>query len=275
MSELTKETYITDHSFMSFTRYSKFMSCEASAAAHYKTATTPAMLMSSYVDAYFSNELKEFKEQHLEIFTKTGTLKSDYVKAEEIIKRIESDENLMYYLSGEKQKIMAGVIDGVKFKAKMDSYKEHEFIVDLKVMKDFKPIWSNGMKSNFIDAYMYTTELALFQEIVYQNTGEKLPCYIAGITKETPSDVGIFEIPQVQLDLALSNVKEHLTRINSILKGEVAPNRCGECEYCRLTKKAEVMNYYFAGMNGNQLREEGIECCDPKVKQKNAEGDNK
>lgn len=266
MSELTKETYITDHSFMSFTRYSRFLSCEAAAAAHYKPQTSSAMLVSSYVDAYFSNELDEFKQAHPEIFTKSGTLKSEYIKADEIIKRIESDKQLMYYLSGEKQKIMTGTLYGIKFKAKMDSYKEHEFIADLKVMKDFQPIWSNGIKKNFIEAYSYTIELAIFQEIVYQNTGEKLPCFIVGITKETPSDVGIFEIPQVQLDLAINSIKEHIGRIESIINGEIEPHRCEICEYCRLTKKAKVMNYYFAGMTGDQLREEGIESNDPIVR---------
>lgn len=266
MSELTKETYITDHSFMSFTRYSKFLSCEAAAAAHYKPTPTTALLVGSYVDSYFSGELEEFKKEHLEIFTKNGTLKSDYIKAEEIIKRIESDEKLMYYLSGEKQKIMTGSIFGTKFKAKMDSYKAHEFIADLKIMKDFQTVWNNGARENFVDAYKYTCELAIFQEIVYQNTGEKLPCYIVAITKENPSDVGIFEIPQVKLDIAINNMKNNLDRINDILSGKEPPQRCETCEYCRLTKKAKVMDYFFAGMNGNQLREEGFECNDPLIR---------
>lgn len=270
MSELTKETYITDHSFMSFTRFSRFMTCEAAAASNYRTKPTNAMLVSSYVDAYFSKELEEFKSKHPDIFTKTGTLKNDFIKAEEIIKRVESDPVMMYYMSGEKQKIMTGTIFGMKFKAKMDSYKENEFIADLKVMKDFQPIWTSRGKENFVDAYLYCVELAIFQEIVYQNTGKRLPCYIVGITKETPSDVGIFEIPQTQLNLALEYVGENIGRINDILNGKVEPHRCEICDYCRSTKKARIISYYFAGMNGNQLREEGIESNDPKlVKEEN------
>lgn len=263
MEELTKKTYVTDHSFLSFTRFSKFMSCEAAAAVNYKPEPTTAMLVGSYVDAYFSKELEEFKQNNPDIFTKSGTLKSDYLKADEIIKRIESDETMMYYMSGEKQKIMTGAIDGVKFKAKMDSYKEGLFITDLKVMKDFQPVWTGYGKQNFVDAYLYNVELAIFQEIVYQNTGQKLPCYICGITKETPSDVAIFQIPQAQLDSALKLVKDKLPRIQAILEGKVAPHRCENCEYCRLTKKAKVMTYFFAGMTGDELRQEGIESDDP------------
>ena len=263
MEELTKETYITNHSYMSFTTFSRFLTCEAAAAAHYKPAPTPAMLMSSYVDAYFAGELEQFKQEHLDIFTKAGTLKSDYLKAEEIIKRIESDPVLSYYMSGEKQKIMTGTLFGVPFKIKMDSYKEGEFISDLKVMKDFKPVWTATGKENFVEAYNYDIELALFQEIVYQRTGERLPCYIDGITKESPSDVGVFEIRQPQLNKAMQKVENKIYRIKNILDGKIAPHRCEECEYCRMTKKAKVTDFYFAGMSGDKLREEGFEANDP------------
>lgn len=263
MSELTKETYITDHSFLSFTRFSKFMSCEAAAAVNYKPEPTTAMLVGSYVDSYFSGELEDFKQKHPDILTKAGTLKSDFQKADEIIKRIESDPTMMYYMSGEKQVIMTGRIFGVKFKAKMDSYKDGEFITDLKVMKDFQPVWTGHGKENFVEAYLYHVELAIFQEIVYQNTGKRLPCFICGITKETPSDVAIFQIPQAQLDMAMKLIEENIDRIEDILSGRVEPHRCETCEYCRMTKKARVLNYYFAGMNGNELREEGIESNDP------------
>lgn len=266
MEELNKKTYITDHSFLSFTTFSRFLTCEAAAAAHYRPEPTAALLMSSYVDAYFSNELKEFKENNPNIFTKTGTLKVDFLQAEEIIKRIESDPVMMYYMSGEKQVIMTGVIFGRKFKIKMDSYKKGAFIVDLKVMKDFQPVWTSRGKENFVEAYLYHIELALFQEIVRQRTGERLPCYICGITKEKPSDVGIWQIPQAQLDVAMKIVENNIERIGDILDGKVRPHRCERCEYCRLTKKARVLNYYFAGLTGDQLREEGIESDDPLLK---------
>lgn len=260
---LTKENYITDHSFLSFTTFSKFLSCEAAAAAHYRPAPTPALLMSSYVDNYFSGELEEFKQKNPDIFNKNGTLKANFLQADEIIERIKSDPVMMYYMSGEKQKIMTGTIFGVKFKIKMDSYKEGEFITDLKVMKDFQPVWTGHGKSNFIEAYNYDIELAIMQEVVRQNTGDILPCYIDGITKETPADVAIFEIPQKQLDVAMEIVENNIDRIKDILDGKVAPHRCEQCEYCRKTKKARILDYSYAGYNGNQLREVGIESDDP------------
>lgn len=271
MSEvvLTKETYITNHDFMSFTRFSRFMSCEAAAAANFRTPTTTPMLIGSYVDAYFSNEMEEFKTNHPEIFnSRTGALKADFIMADEIIKRIESDPIMMYYMSGGKQVIMTGEIEGVKFKIKMDSYKIGEFICDLKVMKDFQNVWTGYGKTNFIEAYNYDIELAIFQEIVFQKTGLRLPCYICGITKEIPSDVAIFEIPQTQLDKAMDIVKNNIGRIKDILDGKIRPHRCESCEYCRGTKKARVLTFDMAGLDGDHLREVGIESDDPlKVKE--------
>lgn len=274
MSEeiLTKEDYVSNHTFLSFTRFSKFLSCEAAAAVNYRTAPTKSMLVGSYVDAYFSNELDSFKENNPDIFNKNGSLKADFLQADEIIKRIESDEQMSYFMSGEKQKIMTGVIGGRKFKAKMDSYKENEFITDLKVMKDFSAVWTDNGKANFVEAYNYDIELAIFQEIVYQNTGKRLPCYLCAITKEEPADVAIFEIPQKALDRAMEILLSHIDRISDILDGKVAPHRCENCEYCRKTKKARIISYEYAGMSGDKLREEGIESDDPILK---LEGDEK
>ena len=266
MTKLTKENYATNHDFLSFTRFSKFLTCEAAAAVNYRTPPTTALLLGSYIDAFFSEEIEEFKANNPDIFKKDGTLKSEFSAADEAIKRIQSDVVMSYFLSGDKQVIMQGEINGVPFKIKMDSYKEGEYIADLKYMKDFSPVWIRGEKLNFIEAYNYDVEMALFQEIVYQKTGKKLPTYIVGITKETPSDVGVFQIPQNQLDVALDIIKSRLPRIKGILKGKIQPHRCEECEYCRKTKKARILNYVYAGMNGNQLRESGIESDDPLLK---------
>lgn len=270
---LTKENYASNHYYMSYSRFRRFLHCEASAAAGYHEPPTPSLLIGSYVDAYFSDELEEFKADHPEIFKKDGTLKADFIMCDSLIERINSDETFLHYLSGEKQRIMTGTIDGVPFKIKMDSYIENEAIVDLKVMKDFAKVWSDTFNryTNFIEAYDYDIEMAIFQEICYQNTGKRLPVYIVAITKETPSDIGIFQLSQTILDRALNLVKEYLPRIKKILNGELAPTRCEKCSYCRSTKKAKVIkideedDFELIGASGDKLREEGYDCSDPKL----------
>lgn len=267
---LTKENYKDNHYYLSYSRFSKFLDCEAAAFADYKTEPTVAFLVGSYVDAYFSNEMPEFQAAHPEMYnSRTGELKKDFIKADEIIARIEQDPLLVHYMSGEKQTIMAGEIEGVPFKIKMDSYLENEAIVDFKIMKDFNKVWSTAYKAyiNFVEAYDYDIELAIFQEIVRQNTGGKtLPCYLVCATKENPPDIGLFEIPQETLDKALQTVKNNLPRYLQISQGKVAPHRCEKCAYCRSSKKAQLISYEYAGMSGDELREEGIECNDEKVK---------
>lgn len=265
METITKQNYHLNHDYLSYSRISKFLQCEASAIAEYEQPMNPSMLVGSYVDAYFSNELEFFKAEHPEIFnSRTGELKADFQKANDLIARIESDEEFMRLLSGEKQVIMTGQIDGVPFKIKMDSYKENEFIVDLKIMKDFNRVWSDtfGRYTNFIQAYDYDIELAIFQEIVYQNTGKRLPCIIASITKESPSDIGAFQLSQEELDSALNTVKNILPRIKKIKDGKVAPYRCEKCAYCRSTKKVTIIESELVGANGDKLRENGYECTD-------------
>lgn len=271
MEQLNKENYRTNHDYMSYSRFSRFLDCEACAAAGYDTPSTESQLVGSYVDAYFSEEMDEFEAEHPEIFTKTGELKSSFRKADELIERIKSDGMLMKMLGGEKQVIMTGEIDGMPFKIKMDSYLKDFAIVDLKVMKDFNRVWSDafGGYTNFAIAYNYDIELAIFQEIVYQNTGKRLKCYLACITKETPSDVGLFEIPQADLDKAMRVVRSNLPRIKAIMNGEIAPNRCETCAYCRETKKATVIDFNYIGANGDALREVGYECVDEKIKKEN------
>lgn len=264
---ITKENYKTNHAFMSYSRVSRFLKCEAAAIANYKEPTSPAQLVGSYVDAHFSEEMEEFKKEHPEIFnSRTGELKADFIKAQDIIQRIEKDEEFMYWMDGEKQKIFTGEICGIKFKVKLDVFKDDEAIVDLKVMKDFNKVWSDtfGRYVNFVKAYDYDIEMAIFQEVVYQNIGKKLPCYIAAITKENPSDIGIFEISQDVLDEVMESLERILKRIKKIQNGEVAPHRCEKCAYCRMTKKAQIMDYTLIGATGDQLREEGYECVDPK-----------
>lgn len=265
MEPLNKDNYKYNHDYLSYSRFSKFLRCEASAAANYSTPSTISQLIGSYVDAYFSDELEQFKQDHPEIYnSRTGELKKDFIQAETLITRIKSDENFLRVLDGEKQAIMTGTIDNVPFKIKMDAYKPHEFITDLKVLKDFQKVWSDAYRCslNFVEAYDYDIELAIFQEIVYQNTGEKLPCYLACITKEEPSDIGIFQLSQKQLDKAMELVKENLPRIKGILDGKIAPHRCEKCAYCRGTKKAKILPTDYIGYNGDQLREMGVECND-------------
>ena len=130
------------------------------------------LLVGSYVDAHFSNELATFKAQNPEIFTQKGDLKSEYRNAEYIIQRIERDDMMMEYLSGQMQVIQTGMIAGVPFKIKIDCLHPDK-IVDMKIMRDFNPIWVEGEgKLPFVEAWRYDIQAAIYQEVERQKRGD-------------------------------------------------------------------------------------------------------
>lgn len=255
--KLTQRNYFSvraNHEYMSVSQFKNFCSCEAAALAEvngkYEREKTTALLVGSYVDAYFENTLDRFKEENPEVFhSKTGELKADYKKANEIIKRIEQDKLFMAYLSGKKQVIMTGEICGVPVKIKVDSLHEDK-IVDLKIMKDFENVYDavNGSVAWF-NGWGYDLQGAVYQEIVRQNTGLQLPFYLAAATKEKTTDIDIVHIVQKDLDFALERFKQDVERFDAIKKGIVAAYRCEKCEYCKrtkvLTEPTESDEFYF------------------------------
>lgn len=250
---LTKNNYFSKQAGIDYMSVSQFkdligstatLPCEFSGVNRiYKTAPEKesiSLLVGSYVDSYFEGTLDEFKAEHPEIFKKTGDkgLKAEYIVAENIIRRIESDTLFKEYMSGEKQVIMTANIFGVNWKIKMDSYHKNDKIVDLKVMKDMMPIWSDlkRQKVDFITYWGYDIQGAIYQKVVEINTGKKLPFFIACATKETPSNIEIIHIPQKYLDAALHFVEENIDHAINLKNRSIEPKRCGVCAFCREKK---------------------------------------
>lgn len=228
--------------YMGASQFKDFLKCEAAAVAKLKEEYVPekttALLVGSYVDAHFEGTLDMFKSKNPELFKRNGELKADYIQAENIINRIERDEMFMKAMDGEKQLIMTGEIEGVPVKIKIDSYREHKTIVDLKVVKDFAPIYVNGKgKLNFIEAWGYDIQGAIYREIVRQNTGETLPFVIAAATKENETDIELINVDSAALDVALDIVKDNIKHFDDVKKAKVQPARCEHCDYCKFTKR--------------------------------------
>ena len=241
-SEEANREYMSVSQFKSFAGTDGKVACEASAMAElngeWEMKKTTALMVGSYVDSYFEGTLDDFKLKNPEIFTQKGTLKSDYQKAESIIKRIEQDSFFMKCISGEKQVIMTGELFGAKWKIKMDSYIPDIVIVDLKVMSSITKLeWIRDLGYiDFIRYWGYDIQGAVYQEIVRQNTGKKLPFYIAAATKEDETNIEVINIADNFLRDALSIVEANMPRILKVKSGQEEPERCGNCAYCRKTK---------------------------------------
>lgn len=244
---ITNENYFSKEmnmKYMSASQFKAFEECEAGALAEitgeYPREITTSMMIGKYVDAHFSKTLDLFKSQNPDIFTQKGTLKSNFEHANYIIERIENQPLAIKYLSGQTQVIKTGEIAGLPFKTMIDSYHAGKAIVDLKIMKDLDDIRKDGLKIDFIQAWKYDLQMAIYQEI----EGNKLPCYIVAATKEKEPNIQIFKISQKRLDFCLEAVKSQVQRYNEIKKGLVEANRCEECNYCRWSRiLTNIVNY--------------------------------
>lgn len=242
--KLTEENYFSPEASMKYfghTQFLDFMKCEACALAiakgEYAIPITDALLVGQYVDAHFTGNANSFISHHPEMLKRDGTLKAVYAGADRAIARAERDDMFMKYISGVPQKIMTGKIFGYDWKIKIDAFHEGKAIVDLKCMKDFESGFVDGMgRVNWAQRWGYDYQGAIYQKVVEDVTGEKLPFIIAGVTKQEPSDIGLFKVPQYMIDSALKVIEQTIDRFASIKAGEVEPKRCGKCAYCRETK---------------------------------------
>lgn len=244
--KLTQANYHTieaNKAYWSVSQFKAFQTCPASAMAQltgeYIRPETDALLMGSYVDAYFSDlaTLDAFTANHADqLFTKKGELRSQYRKADEAIQRAERDEVFMEYMDGEKQKIMTAELFGLPWKVKIDVLHDDK-IVDLKYMRDMGSVYMDGERKPFVQAYGYDLQGYIYQQIVEQNTGKHLPFYLAVITKEDPADIELIHIGDKFLNVNKGMVEHYLPIYDSIKKGLTDPERCGSCAYCRQSKK--------------------------------------
>lgn len=234
--------YMSVHQYLDFVDHMGVRGCEAKAMAklrgEWAEETTTAMLVGSYVDAYFEETLEQFKEEHPECFTQKGELKAPYKQAEIMIRRCSVDPYFMSTLSGEKQVIMTGYLFGCEWKIKMDSYIPEKAIVDLKTSADIHKMWKvkDYGYAPFTEYWGYTLQLAIYQKIVEINTGKKLPCYISVVTKSDFPEIKVLYIPQVDLDHALYEIEMNMESVLMVKNGEAAPIRCEECDYCHSTE---------------------------------------
>lgn len=261
--KLTKDNYFSpeaNRQYMSVSQYKAFSKCEAAALAElkgeYVRSTSTAMLVGSFVDAYFEKSLDKFKEEHPDLFKKDGSLKADFAHAEKIIERMKHDRLTQILQSGRKQVIKTGTIAGIPWKIKIDSLlgkascarlvKEFPMtrnvvgfgdgmIVDGKVMRDFDDIYSEDLHAfvSFIEAWGYDIQGAVYQAV----EGHMLPFVIQGVTKEDEPNIDAFYIPFDHLARKLEEIEEYTPRYADIKNGLIEPTRCEKCAYCRSTKK--------------------------------------
>lgn len=256
---LTAENYYSaaaNQKYMSVSQYKDFMKCEAMAMAKlqgtYQQKPTTALLVGSYVDSHFEGTLTQFVETHPEIFKANGELKKDYAQAEEIIKRVSKDKLFMAYMSGEKQRIFTASLFRAPWKIKIDALSRNK-IVDLKVMRSMDRV----MGKSFVEYWGYDLQLAIYAEVERRQRRRKKQkeTYLAVATKEEPVNLEIICVPEWRREECLAEVENNMPRILKIKSGEIEPERCEICPYCRATKELKKpIDFELVGFSAQEKK---------------------
>lgn len=227
----------------------------------WKPEVTKALLMGSLLDALWENDdpsyiMERFPDCVASRGATKGQLKAEYQQIIDIYQMTLRSEKFCAYMSGLKQKVFIGEIEGLPFKIKVDSFIDGIAIVDLKTTKTLDRnqryfIPDSGEKLPFYLAYSYDVQLSLYSEIVRQNTGDLLPCYLAVADKASHPICDIIELPRKLLDEALERVKRNCEHIIRLKSGEIEPIRCesSDCDYCRDTHTCQVISTEEFEMN--------------------------
>lgn len=263
--KLTQRNYYgpkASQEFMSVSQFKDFQKCPAMAMAKLSGECVPergrALILGSLVDEMLTGtkrSLDKFiEENRSELFKKNGDPYADVAQAMETVELVRKQPLMMHYLSGKHQVIMTGEIEGVPFKIKMDSYNPDEYIADLKYMASLR---SPNLFTPMIEYWGYDIQAACYQEIVYQNTGKRLPFYFDVATKENPAHLALGEISQWNIDKAMDTVRGNIRRYQAIKEGKVEAERCEEygCDYCTSTKIiTEPIDTDLFGMSAAQIK---------------------
>jgi hypothetical protein len=212
----------------------------------WKREMSTALLVGSYVDAYFEGSLNLFISQYPEIITLKGELRADYRQANDIIQKIESDELFMEYMTGDKQTIKTAELFGCEWKIKIDVYHPDR-IVDLKVMRSLEPV----MGKSFVEHWLYDVQMAIYGKV----EGTQKETYLAVATKEDYANLEIIHIPKWHRDELLDWIEKQMPEILQIKSGAVEPLRCGICDYCKSTKKLTApIDFQDVGISNYELK---------------------
>lgn len=265
---LTEENYFSleaDKKFMSVSQFKKWQECEAQAYAIYVEGTyrpsgKEVFLQGNLVHSYLQSRAayNTFLEQneHL-ITTKKGDLKAPYQRALQAAQKALKNDYFNTFLKGEKEQILIAELFGVEWKIKSDILNhEKKWLVDIKYIKSldvkdwvrvYLDMYGNpsfkqddvftdpvNLKVPFYDKYNYWLQLAIYQQVVYKNTGDMYKPIIAALTKEEPSVLQVIDMDNEHiLQKSLFNLENALDRIQSIKYNTIKAKSCGKCAFCK------------------------------------------
>lgn len=248
---LTNENYFLDKKYLNNSTLKVYSECSSKALAMSKgqfiqdLSEKEAIQVGSYVDSAIEGTLEEFIEKNPQIYVrgkKENGLKKSFEEANKMIEKINNDKFAKILLTGEKQTIFTGEIEGIKVKCKIDNINFNKnFFTDLKTCRDIFETYYDVEKKervSFIEARGYLIQLAFYREIIRQNIGKEfIACIVAYDKTENIRGLTI-QFTKEEIDLAYEEVLELIKKHKKALEGE--HHRCEKCDYCNSTRDTSL-----------------------------------
>jgi hypothetical protein len=268
---LTAENYHSPESnrtFMSVSQFKQFKACQACAKAQidgtYKRKETKPLLLGQYNHKWVEGGLQhQYLSENYDRFlsvgliTKAGKPNADLVRMDEVvIPSAESDPRIMLALKGEHEVIFTANLYGVPFKIMIDVYNREEgYFSDPKFMADTKKKFNEEkwQYESFVKHFGYDLQMIVYSEVekIATESLERLCPHLVIITKEPiPKKLIIkgFDVKvggrETVVEEYMSEFEEELKLIVKVKNGEVEPEACGECDYCKSTMETPIINFW-------------------------------
>ncbi len=205
-----------------------------------------------------------FRGSTREIFKRDGTLKSEYIKAQSIIAKMEDDGLFSLLMGGRKQYIVVGEIQrhpvSVSWTASSvrGVHGYHPILSG-----DARPYWGDPQGRHCRSEVHEGHEARVERGGALQTTlcggirirhpgeqstgpwrGHQLPLSWRSEPKKRNRTSGTLYISDADLTSALYQVEDRAPRYQAIKEGRETARRCGRCAYCRATRKLTgIINY--------------------------------
>lgn len=235
--------------YLSVSQYKNFLECEAKALAELKgewreDIPAKALLVGNYVHSYFESQEAhdEFlKENGDKLYKKDGDLYKDFEIANKMIKRIEREPLFNFLWQGTHEEIITGELFGVEWKGKIDLLNvDKGYFVDLKTTADiYKSIFNTERweRQSFVEMYGYVLQIAVYEQLLEQKYGKGFTGYIYAVSKQDVPDVSAIEVEGRKKQFELEELERTIDRVEEVKTGQVKPEMCGHCSYCRQHKE--------------------------------------
>lgn len=210
--------------------------------------TSTALLVGNYLHTYFESPMAHtqfIEDNKSDIISKSGKTvgqpKAPFKQAELMIQALDNDDFFKAVYKGDKEVPLTGEIDGLAWRGKLDCLNiENGYFVDLKTVDDIhKKHWNSSTRTwdNFIFDRQYIMQMAVYRELLKQKYGHDFEAFIFAVSKQDQPDKMAVRIDDYRYEEALEPIYRLQHRFEAVKNGEQKPDRCEQCDYCRMTKQ--------------------------------------